>query len=90
MQNAVAVASACGLPIALAGTISYIVLGWHSSNLAEGCFGYISLPAFLGIILTSLLTAPLGAKLAHKLPAAQLKRYFSVLLFIMAAKLAWH
>ena len=30
MRNAVAVASACGLPIAVAGTISYAVLGWHT------------------------------------------------------------
>jgi uncharacterized membrane protein YfcA len=90
MHSAVAIASACGLPIALAGTLSYGVLAWHTPNLPEGCWGYVSLPAFLGITSTSLLTAPLGAKLAHRLPAAQLKRYFSVLLFIMAAKLAWH
>jgi len=49
--------------------------------------GYI--PSFLGIVLTSMYTAPIGAKLAHKLPAEELKRYFSLLLFVMAAKLIW-
>lgn len=90
MHNAVAVSSACGLPIALSGTLSYSLLGWSASGLPEGCLGYIYLPAFLGITLSSLLTAPLGAKLAHRIPAAQLKRYFSLLLFIMAVKLAWY
>lgn len=90
IKNAVAVASACGLPIAVAGTISYALLGWRVSGLPEWSLGYVYLPAFLGIGLSSMCTAPLGAKLAHKLPARQLKRYFSLLLFVMAAKLLWH
>ncbi len=89
MRNAVAISSACGLPIAVAGTTSYILLGLNVSNLPEGSIGYIYLPAFLATGLTSILTAPLGAKLAHRLPAKKLKRYFSLLLFVMAAKLVW-
>ncbi|MFZ2449026.1 MAG: sulfite exporter TauE/SafE family protein [Methylovulum miyakonense] len=90
MRNAVAISSACGLPIALAGTASYALLGWDAANLPEWSLGYVSLPAFAGVGLTSMMTAPIGAKLANKLPAAQLKRYFSVLLWVMAAKLLWH
>jgi len=89
MRNAVAIASACGLPIALVGTLSYALLGKDALQLPEWSLGYIYLPAFLGIIMTSIYTAPIGAKLAHKLPAEELKRYFSVLLFVMAAKLIW-
>ena len=90
MRNAVAVASACGLPIAVAGTLSYTLLGWHAMHLPEWSLGYVYLPAFLGTGLSSIFTAPLGAKLVHKLPAAKLKRYFSLLLFVMAAKLMWY
>ncbi len=90
MRQAVAVASACGLPIAIVSTVSYILLGWHDPRLPEWSVGYVYLPAFLGTGLSSIFTAPIGAKLAHKLPAATLKRYFSLLLFIMAAKLLWH
>ncbi|HEY8159711.1 MAG TPA: sulfite exporter TauE/SafE family protein [Methylobacter sp.] len=89
MRNAVAIASACGLPISLVGTVSYALLGKDASQLLEWSLGYIYLPAFLGIVLTSIYTAPIGAKLAHKLPAEELKRYFSLLLFVMAAKLIW-
>ena len=90
MRNAVAIASACGLPIALAGTVSYAVLGWNALHLPEWSLGYIYLPAFIGTGLSSLFTAPIGAKWVHKLPAAKLKRYFSLLLFVMAAKLMWY
>jgi uncharacterized membrane protein YfcA len=89
MRNAVAIASACGLPISLVGTVSYALLGRDALQLPEWSLGYIYLPAFLGIVLTSIYTAPIGAKLAHKLPAEELKRYFSLLLFVMAAKLIW-
>ena len=90
MRNAVAVASACGLPIAVSGTISYAILGWNALDLPEWSLGYVYLPVFFGTGLSSLVTAPMGAKLAHTLPAAKLKRYFSLLLFVMAAKLMWH
>jgi len=89
MRNAVAIASACGLPIAVVGTIGYALLGKDASQLPEWSLGYIYVPSFLGIVLTSMYTAPMGAKLAHKLPAEELKRYFSLLLFVMAAKLIW-
>jgi len=90
MRNAVAVSSACGFPIAVASTISYTLLGWQASNLPEYSLGYIYLPVFVGTGLSSILTAPIGAKLAYKLPALKLKRYFALLLFVMAAKLIWY
>jgi len=90
MRNAVAVASACGLPIAVAGTVSYAVLGRNSLQLPEWSLGYVYLPAFSGILLSSIFTAPIGARLANRLPAQQLKRYFSLLIFAMAVKLMWH
>lgn len=89
MRNAVAIASACGLPIAVVGTIGYALLGRDALQLPDWSLGYIYVPSFLGIVLTSMYTASIGAKLAHKLPAEKLKRYFSLLLFVMAAKLMW-
>lgn len=87
IKNAVAISSVCGLPIALSGTVSYMFLGWENTVLPEGILGYIYLPAFFGITLCSILTAPLGAILADKLPAKKLKRYFSLLVFLVAIKM---
>lgn len=90
MRNAVAVASACGLPIAVAGTISYAMLGRNALHLPEWSLGYVYLPSLFGIVLSSIFTAPIGARLANRLPAHKLKRYFSLLIFVMAVKILWN
>jgi len=87
MKNAVAVSSVCGLPIAISSTVSYMVLGRNVDLLPEWSLGYIYFPALAGIIICSVFTAPIGAKLANKLPAKQLKRYFSMVLFLIAFKM---
>ena len=79
MQGAVASSSACGFPIALAGTLGYIWAGRHLS-LPAGTLGYIYLPALAVISAASVFTAPLGAKVAHSLPTATLKKIFAALL----------
>jgi uncharacterized protein len=89
MKNAVATSSTCSLPIAFSAAASYAALGWHGHDLPVGSLGYIYFPAFAGIVTTSIFTAPLGAKLAHRLPAQRLKRYFSVVLLLIAIKMAW-
>lgn len=87
MKNAVAISSACGLPIAISGTITYAILGKSNAFLPEWSLGYVYLPALAGIIICSIITAPIGAKLANKLPAKKLKRYFSIVLFLIAFKM---
>jgi len=88
-KQAVAVSSACGLPIALVGSLSYLLIGWNTAGLPENSLGYIYLPALLGIIASSTLTAPLGARIAHKLPAQTLKRWFALLLAAIGLKLLY-
>ena len=89
IRNAVAISSACGLPIAATGTISYGILGRQATHLPDWSLGYIYLPSFFGIVLTSIFTASYGAELANRLPAQQLKRYFSLLLLAIAVKMMW-
>ncbi|MDF0729379.1 sulfite exporter TauE/SafE family protein [Pseudomonas entomophila] len=81
MQQAVATSSACGLPIAAASALSFIVLGWHEAHLPEHSLGYVYLPALVGIALTSMFFARFGARLAHTLSPRLLKRLFAALLF---------
>ncbi|MGR9105367.1 MAG: sulfite exporter TauE/SafE family protein [Gammaproteobacteria bacterium] len=87
IRNAVAISSACGFPIAVAGTIGYIALGWQIPDRPAWSLGYIYGPAFIGIVTSSVLFAPLGAKLAHSVPTTHLKRLFAVFLFIVGCKL---
>lgn len=80
MQQAVATSSACGLPIALAGAVSFIFTGWGESQLPSWSLGYVYLPALIGIAATSMLFAGFGARLAHRLSQDVLKRLFALLL----------
>ncbi len=81
MRQAVGTSAAVGLPIALAGTLGYAIAGWGVPGLPPHTLGYVHLPAMAGITAGSLLTAPLGARLAHALPVASLKKLFALLLY---------
>ncbi len=87
MHNAVGTSSAIGFPIALAGTVGYMLSGYGAANLPAGCLGFIYLPALAVLVLSSVVTAPLGAKLAHRLPVVVLKRIFAGLLILLSAKM---
>ncbi|MHA6491985.1 sulfite exporter TauE/SafE family protein [Pseudomonas borbori] len=81
MQQAVATSAACGLPIALAGALTFMWLGWHDPLLPEWSLGFVYLPAMAGIAVTSMVFARFGARLAHRLSPRLLKRLFALLLF---------
>ena len=85
LRIAIATSSAGGFFIALAGTVGYAWSGWHASIPLSS--GYIYWPAVLGIVPTSLIFAPLGAKLAHTIPVGTLKKIFSGFLFIAGIKI---
>jgi len=85
LHQAVATSAALGFPIALANTAGYVLSGWSIADLPPGMVGYIYWPALLVLVIFSVVTAPLGAKLAHKLPVNVLKRVFAYLLLGLAA-----
>jgi len=87
IRQAVATSAACGLPIAVTGTVGFIITGWNAPQLPVWSTGYIYWPAFAGIALASVLSAPLGAKLAHTLPTGQLRIYFSLLLALLGIRM---
>lgn len=87
IQQAVATSAACGIPIAIFGTISNMYQGWHHPALPQWSTGYIYWPALIGIALTSLFTAKLGVKLAHYLSPKILRRTFSILLLCVGTRL---
>lgn len=87
LRRAVATSSACGLPIAVAGAAGFVIAGWNETSLPEYASGYLYGPAFAAIALASLFFAPLGAKLAHTLPATMLRRFFAVFLAVLGIRM---
>ena len=84
IHNAVATSAALGFPIAVANVIGYAISGQGLHDLPPHSFGYIWLPALAVIASCSVLTAPLGAQAAHRLPVKQLKRGFATILYLLA------
>jgi uncharacterized membrane protein YfcA len=89
LHRAIGTSAAIGLPIALAGMVGYMLSGQAASGLPPWSLGFVYLPAFLAIALGSGLTAPLGARLAHRLPVARLKKIFAALLYLLAVRMAY-
>jgi len=85
IHSAVASSAALGFPIALANVAGYAISGFNLAGLPPYSLGYIWLSALLVIASCSVLTAPLGAAAAHKLPVKRLKRVFASILYLLAA-----
>ena len=85
IHNAVATSAALGFPIALANTVGYAFSGHGVAGLPEGSFGYIWVPALVVLATASVLMAPIGARTAHAMPVAKLKRVFACILYALAA-----
>lgn len=90
VKRAIATAAAVGLPLSASATIGYIAGGLDEAGLPPGSIGYVNLPVFGGVVAASLLFAPLGATLAHRLPDLLLRRLFAVFLFVLASRMAYN
>jgi uncharacterized membrane protein YfcA len=87
LRRAIGTASATGFPIALAGSAGYIVQGWQAPGLPAGCLGYVYLPALALVVVMSMLAAPFGARLAHRLPVKRLRMIFALMFYALALRM---
>jgi uncharacterized membrane protein YfcA len=87
-HRAIGTVAALAFPLALAGSIGYAAAGWDIPGRPAWSIGFVYLPALVGISASSMLLAPFGARLAHRMPARRLRRIFAVVLLAMGAKVA--
>lgn len=87
VRRAIGTAAANGFPIAVAGTAGYVIQGWRVEGLPAASFGYVYLPALAFVAVVSMLVAPLGARLAHRLPVKQLRMLLALMLYVVAVRL---
>ncbi|HET7032350.1 MAG TPA: sulfite exporter TauE/SafE family protein [Casimicrobiaceae bacterium] len=89
LRNAVATSAAVGFPVAIAGTIGFVVAGYSQPGLPPHSIGYVYVPALLAIVAASVISAPIGARAAHRWPVAALRRSFAAVLYVLAAYMLW-
>ncbi len=89
IHRAVATAAGWGVAIGLPGAIAAIIVGWSREGLPPLSLGFVNLPAFALISVFTVLMAPVGAALAHRLPADNLRKLFGLLLALVAVRMVW-
>jgi uncharacterized membrane protein YfcA len=82
IHRAVATASGFGVLIAVPSVLGFLFL--PAAGAPPYTIGAVNLPAFLVVIGTTLLTTPLGVRLAHAMDPKPLKRAFAIFLTLVA------
>ena len=79
IKNAIATSAAVGMPIAIAGSVGFMIAG-IDVEAATGGLGFVNFKALFCIVVASVLFAPLGAKVTHRVDSKKLKKGFSIFL----------
>jgi uncharacterized membrane protein YfcA len=89
MHTAIGTGAAIGVPLAVAGTLGFLISGWNATGLPPLTLGYVNLPALALVGGVAAFAAPLGAKLAHNLSANTLKKVFAIFLIVVGISMLW-
>ena len=87
IKRAIGTSAAIGFPIAVSGTLGYLINGWEYTDWSRYLVGYIYVPAVILVAISSAFTAPLGVKYATKLPIDTLKKIFGILSVVLSLKM---
>jgi uncharacterized protein len=85
VHRAIGTASGLGLIIAVPSVIGFLLL--PTTDAPPWTVGAVNLPACILVVMVSLVTTPLGARLAHAMNPAPLKRIFAVFVLLVAANM---
>tara|TARA_B110000046_G_scaffold183992_1_gene221381 strand:- start:2386 stop:3183 length:798 start_codon:yes stop_codon:yes gene_type:complete len=89
MHQAIGTAAACGLPIGIVATLVYSASDLAGEALPGASLGYVFLPAWIGIVVTSAPFARMGALLAHRINDKLLKRAFGWVVLLLGIRFIW-
>lgn len=87
IHRAVGTAALLGLVISVPGTVGFIVAGWNDVRVPPGSLGYVSLLGFALIAPATVLTAPVGARIAHSFSEKKLATMFGIFLLLAATRM---
>ncbi|HTD05047.1 sulfite exporter TauE/SafE family protein [Undibacterium sp.] len=87
LHTVIGTSAALGFPIAVTGAFGFVANGLHVQGLPAHSLGFVYLPALAGIAIASVLTAPIGARMAHALPVTKLKKLFALMLVVVGSKM---
>lgn len=86
IHQAVATSSGIGPMIAIPGALGFVWAGWGAAELPAGSIGYVNLIGAAIVVPLSVLMAPIGARLSHRMPRRRLELCVATLLGIMSIR----
>jgi hypothetical protein len=87
LRKAIGTSASIGILIAITGTITMILSGNIFAKVKSPfSFGYFNLAGFLIFVPVTMLTAPIGAKIIHKMKRSLITKIFGIYLIIIACK----
>lgn len=89
IHQAVATSSGVGVLISIPAIFGYMWAGWGNPLLPPLSLGFVSIPALLIVVPTSVLAAPFGVQLAHRMGRRQLEVAFGLFLVFIALRFAY-
>jgi uncharacterized membrane protein YfcA len=87
IKRAIGTSAAIGFPIAITGTMGYMISGWSSTIDKPYTLGFIYIPAFFVIAISSAILAPYGARCTHHMPESSLKKIFAIICMVLSIKM---
>ncbi len=87
-KQAIGTSAAMACSMTLVGTLTFFWLGMDNIAVPYA-IGYVYLPAFFVIGVTSALSAPFGVKLAHQMPDRTLRQVFGLAMIIVGMMMLW-
>ncbi len=89
ITQAIGTASAFGPMITIPGALGFMWAGWGTPGLPPLSAGFVSIPGFVVAATMSVLSAPYGVKVAHRVPRRWLEIGFACFLYFIAARFIW-
>ena len=86
IHQAVATSSGVGVMVSLPGALGYMASGWDKTGLPPYSLGFVSIAAVLLLMPASLITARIGARVAHSVSKHRLELAFAVYLILVSVQ----
>jgi uncharacterized membrane protein YfcA len=87
LKKAIGTSAAIGLAIAIAGTLGYLISGWSKTSNDAYTFGFIYVPAFVCISISSVFAVSIGTRLTHRLPESSLRKMLAIISLVLSVKM---
>ncbi|WP_319530662.1 sulfite exporter TauE/SafE family protein [uncultured Cohaesibacter sp.] len=86
-HKAVATSPGFGLMISIPGFLTFLATGWDLIGKPPFTIGYVNLPTVALIVMTTMLTVPLGVRMAHALSPKHLRIVFACTILLLAGNM---